>query len=195
MRTIAGGIILLFLAPIISGCFAGNVVETSVATHKWKARFLKNDIQGNPTGVYSTWQGPRTYNWKFWAYYGFMDDGTATLTSAADILGLQDLQQTFASNWNASGLNTLSFATTTGSSAYCYIAVPFASPIPSYKLGPTFVNIIPMTDGSALAVTAQSGFTASVPISMTNQYGVSTDYYVYRTQQAIGGTAAQTIKQ
>ena len=52
-----------------------------------------------------------------------------------------------------------------------------------------------MTDGSASVVTAQYGFQAAAPFSVTNDWGASTQYYVYRTQQAIGGTDPQTIKQ
>jgi len=170
--TLASGIANDGSEPIVMG---GAITKTSAVSHSFR-------IQGINTqsGAFNT---TSTYNWRWRGYWGV---NAATVLSEAQIEAL-------AGNGLVTGIaGTYS----TGAGGYKYLCIPnvIGGQINSVKDQSTGLNV-PMvlnTDHPSYSNVDGGGFYYAL-VSVTNSYGVTTNYRLYRTRNSLGGAVTLVV--
>jgi hypothetical protein len=152
----------------------GNATLTSAVITNVSPGVQTWSISGNDSSN-NIFSSSYKVDWYWAIYYGCNDNPTVT---SSDILALGDLVL------QADGTGTFDFP----AGGYKYQCIPVSSPQPTAFISSGFeVAMAGVSDDPAYSNVNPSGISYAI-VSVTNSYGATTTYAVYRSQHILGGT-------
>lgn len=156
-----------FSAPLA----LSTITKTSAANHQWKISAMRT----NSTVISST----LTLSWRWRIHYG---------TQSATSLTASQVQALSTSALVTTEVGTYNF----GSQSYKYFAWPTVFGPPTF-FKDSATNLAVAMAGIAEGYTVVAGIYYAQTMALTNAYGITTTYYVFRTKNILGGSISIVV--